>query len=77
MNCFGCKWLDQAVNGRKGDGYCSHVSRSQDYSFENERKLVSVEEIKLYSKHLRTAEKERCELYAESDWSTRYISSNK
>ncbi len=72
MNCNGCIWLDQAVNGKAGDGYCIRVILSKDYDAELERKLVSIEKMKLYSKKVRTAEKERCELYEEGDFSKRY-----
>ncbi len=72
MNCAGCKWLDQAVNGRNGDGYCGKVVESKDYIDEVEKRLITIEEIRLFSKKVRTAEKERCELYSEGSFSERF-----
>lgn len=67
MNCHGCKYLLETKKGPAGDGYCAHVVRSASYQ------TSRVEGKKLLpSSCVRRLNMERCELYAEGDYATRY-----
>lgn len=55
-SCHGCKWLDESSKGPKGSGYCCMIERS-----EGEDKCK-----------IRLPWSDRCELYCEGDFATRY-----
>lgn len=57
MNCHGCKWLDEAKRGNKGEGYCCMVVRAKSYQ---------------NGDRVRREDSERCELFEEGDFATRY-----
>ena len=57
MNCHGCKWLDEVKHKPKGEGYCCMVERSKTYKRGDKVR---------YTHH------ERCELFKQGDFKTRY-----
>lgn len=64
-NCHGCKWLDCCKTA--GNGYCAMVVRSKNYrgQYIENGELIP-------SSSVRTESMERCELYEEGNWETRW-----
>ena len=56
-NCAGCKWLDQVQHYAKGEGYCAMVIRSRNYKLGDCARYSNME---------------RCELYEQGEFKTRF-----
>ena len=75
MNCHGCKWLDRyKENGR---GYCCMVEQSKQGEAHRAWLLEHGEDFAFGRKEvpsvkLRRPDMERCELYKEGDFATRW-----
>ena len=74
-NCHGCKWLDRyKENGR---GYCCKVEQSKQGKahcvfLREHREDFSFGRKEVPSVKLRRPDMERCELYEEGDFATRW-----